>query len=196
MDSLVGNVKSKHIDMGSPILKSIDPNINNDKSSQKKHASGDNQRTDIQEGLFSLNLNADVDNESRSVLLLDDKENLRIHSEDGFLKALNIKPHEKIKVVSIFGNTGEGKSYTMNKVFFDGEECFKTSMSQTSCTLGVWAMYNPKYNVICLDTEGFLGKYIFNFYTVLNVHIYTMINLLFNINKKNYVCFLFISIYR
>lgn len=157
MDSLVGNVKSKHIDMGSPILKSIDPNINNDKSSQKKHASGDNQRTDIQEGLFSLNLNADVDNESRSVLLLDDKENLRIHSEDGFLKALNIKPHEKIKVVSIFGNTGEGKSYTMNKVFFDGEECFKTSMSQTSCTLGVWAMYNPKYNVICLDTEGFLG---------------------------------------
>lgn len=37
-------------------------------------------------------------------------------------------PSEKnlnIKVVSIFGNTGEGKSYTLNQVFFNGAEVFK-----------------------------------------------------------------------
>lgn len=65
----------------------------------------------------------------------------------------------KVKVVSIFGNTGEGKSYTMNHVFFNGEEIFKTSPSQMSCTMGVWAKYDPNLNVICLDTEGLLGKY-------------------------------------
>ncbi|CAG9864454.1 unnamed protein product [Phyllotreta striolata] len=153
MDSLVGNVKSKHMEIGSPILKSIDPNINTYKTNEQKR---DYQRHNVQEGLLSLNLD-DIEDESRSILLLDDQENLRVHSEDGFLKALNIKPNEKVKVIAIFGNTGEGKSYTLNKLFFDGEECFKTSSSQTSCTLGVWAMYNPKHNVICLDTEGFLG---------------------------------------
>lgn len=30
-----------------------------------------------------------------------------------------------VKVVSIFGNTGEGKSYTLNQIFFDGAEVFK-----------------------------------------------------------------------
>lgn len=64
----------------------------------------------------------------------------------------------QVKVVSIFGNTGEGKSYTLNKVFFNGEEVFKTSSSQISCTLGVWAKYDPNLNVICLDTEGLLGS--------------------------------------
>lgn len=37
-------------------------------------------------------------------------------------------PSEKslnIKVVSIFGNTGEGKSYTLNQIFFNGSEVFK-----------------------------------------------------------------------
>lgn len=26
-----------------------------------------------------------------------------------------------------------------------------------SCTLGVWAAYDPELRVICLDTEGLLG---------------------------------------
>lgn len=37
-------------------------------------------------------------------------------------------PSEKnlnIKVVSVFGNTGEGKSYTLNQLFFNGSEVFK-----------------------------------------------------------------------
>lgn len=37
-------------------------------------------------------------------------------------------PNDKnlnIKVVSIFGNTGEGKSYTLNQIFFNGAEVFK-----------------------------------------------------------------------
>ncbi|XP_056648224.1 zinc finger FYVE domain-containing protein 1-like isoform X1 [Diorhabda sublineata] len=150
MNSLTGKMKNRYQDPGTAILQSIDPNINN-----KQDVSGDiNLISDLQ----SLNLTYDIDdNDSKSILLLDDCENLQIKSEEEFLNILNIKPNEKVKVVSIFGNTGEGKSYTMNKIFFDGQEMFKTSSSQTSCTLGVWAMYNPEHKVICLDTEGFLG---------------------------------------
>lgn len=62
-----------------------------------------------------------------------------------------------MKVVSIFGNTGEGKSHTMNYTFFDGTEVFKTSQAQSSCTIGIWAAYNPQWNLIAVDTEGLLG---------------------------------------
>ena len=34
------------------------------------------------------------------------------------------------------GNTGEGKSYTLNQTFFHGEEVFVTSPDQDSCTTG------------------------------------------------------------
>ena len=63
----------------------------------------------------------------------------------------------KVKVVSIFGNTGDGKSHTLNQTFFNGSEIFRTSSEQNSCTLGVWAAFDPILNVICLDTEGLLG---------------------------------------
>lgn len=63
-----------------------------------------------------------------------------------------------LKVVSIFGNTGDGKSYTLNHTFFDGEEVFKTSSSQESCTVGVWAAFCPSLGIIAIDTEGFLGQ--------------------------------------
>nr|CAH7745543.1 unnamed protein product [Callosobruchus chinensis] len=140
--------------MESAFLKSLDPNIiNNDSSARYSQGA-----KDLNEGLKSLNLNDDIeDSDEDSVLLLDDNEKLLIHSEQGFLQALNIDPTDKVKVVSIFGNTGEGKSYTMNHLFFEGEEVFRTSSSQTSCTLGVWAKYNPYLKVICLDTEGLLG---------------------------------------
>lgn len=49
------------------------------------------------------------------------------------------------------------KSHTMNHIFFDGEEIFRTSAAQDSCTLGVWAAYQPTLGVLCLDTEGLLG---------------------------------------
>ena len=70
------------------------------------------------------------------------------------------------KVVSIIGNTGEGKSYCLNRIFFSDfddddlvrEEAFSTSASQESCTIGVWAAYDPMRAVILLDTEGLLGQ--------------------------------------
>lgn len=36
------------------------------------------------------------------------------------------------QVVSIFGNSGDGKSHTLNNVFFGGQEIFKTSSEQVS----------------------------------------------------------------
>lgn len=62
-----------------------------------------------------------------------------------------------VKVLSIFGNTGDGKSHTLNHVLFDGETVFYTSKSPSSCTVGVWAAYNPTLSLIALDTEGLLG---------------------------------------
>ncbi len=62
-----------------------------------------------------------------------------------------------VKVVSIFGNTGDGKSHTLNHTFFGGNEVFKTSATQVSCTAGVWAAYDQVHNAVILDTEGLLG---------------------------------------
>lgn len=62
-----------------------------------------------------------------------------------------------MKVVSIFGNTGDGKSFTLNHTFFGGKEVFPTSANQQSCTVGVWAAFDPKSKVIAIDTEGLLG---------------------------------------
>lgn len=62
-----------------------------------------------------------------------------------------------MKVVSIFGNTGDGKSHTLNYTFFGGKEVFKTSALQTSCTVGVWAAFDPVHNAVIIDTEGLLG---------------------------------------
>ncbi|XP_076756713.1 zinc finger FYVE domain-containing protein 1 isoform X1 [Xylocopa sonorina] len=95
---------------------------------------------------------------SRSFLLIDGQEYLRVSSAEQFVEKLNCSDKDpKVKVVSIFGNTGDGKSHTLNKTFFKGEEVFKTSNDQHSCTLGVWAAFDPALNVICLDTEGLLG---------------------------------------
>lgn len=133
------------------ILKSLDPNINNFPNNVTPSVES------LSSPLESLNLIEEMDYDVKSVPLLDDQEHLLIKSEATFLKALSIPPNRKVKVVSIFGNTGEGKSFTLNHVFFDGERVFRTSASQRSCTIGVWAMYDPKLNVICLDTEGLLG---------------------------------------
>lgn len=62
-----------------------------------------------------------------------------------------------VKVVSIFGNTGDGKSHTLNHILFCGESVFYTSKSPSSCTVGVWAAYDPNLSLVALDTEGLLG---------------------------------------
>lgn len=97
-------------------------------------------------------------NNNKSFLLLDGCENLQVHDAEEFLKKLNCTENDKVKVVSIFGNTGDGKSHTMNQVFFKGEEVFQTSNEQNCCTLGVWVAYDPILNVVCLDTEGLQGR--------------------------------------
>ncbi|XP_057344321.1 zinc finger FYVE domain-containing protein 1 isoform X3 [Manis pentadactyla] len=92
-----------------------------------------------------------------SFLLVDENEEIQVKNEEDFIKKLDCKPDQHLKVVSIFGNTGDGKSHTLNHTFFYGREVFKTSPAQESCTVGVWAAYDPVHKVAVIDTEGLLG---------------------------------------
>ncbi|XP_053670166.1 zinc finger FYVE domain-containing protein 1-like [Anopheles nili] len=94
----------------------------------------------------------------RSFLLMDEQERICVRSADQFCKRLSLSPDTKLKVVSIFGNTGDGKSHTMNHALFGGRDVFKTSSEQASCTMGIWAAYQRQKNVLALDTEGLLGE--------------------------------------
>lgn len=89
--------------------------------------------------------------------LADEQEKLRVHSESEFLDKLGCGDVAGVKVLSIFGNTGDGKSHTLNHILFGGEKVFYTSKSPSSCTVGVWAAYEPQLGLIALDTEGLLG---------------------------------------
>ena len=81
----------------------------------------------------------------------------QVKDEADFISHLNCEDHHLIKVISIFGNTGDGKSHTLNHTFFGGREIFTTSARQHSCTLGVWVAFDPVHNLIVIDTEGLLG---------------------------------------
>lgn len=105
-----------------------------------------------QDELKSINIHYE-----KSFLLLDGHEELRVNSAELFAKRLGCAMDTKMKVVSIFGNTGDGKSHTMNHTFFNGDEVFRTSAAQDTCTLGVWSAFQPNLGVLCLDTEGLLG---------------------------------------
>ncbi|XP_062329311.1 zinc finger FYVE domain-containing protein 1 [Osmerus eperlanus] len=94
---------------------------------------------------------------SRSFLLVDEQENLQVNDEADFLERLGCGDVAGVKVISIFGNTGDGKSHTLNHILFDGEAVFYTSKSPSSCTVGVWAAYDPGLGLVALDTEGLLG---------------------------------------
>ncbi|XP_011504970.1 PREDICTED: zinc finger FYVE domain-containing protein 1-like [Ceratosolen solmsi marchali] len=97
-------------------------------------------------------------NSHKSFLLIDGNEYLKVFSLEQFIQKLGCtKKDLKVKVVSIFGNTGDGKSHTLNQTFFNGLEVFRTSNEQNSCTLGVWVAFDPILNVICVDTEGLVG---------------------------------------
>lgn len=78
-----------------------------------------------------------------SFLLVDENEEIQVMNEEDFIRKLDCKPDQYLKVVSIFGNTGDGKSHTLNHTFFYGQEVFKTSPTQESCTAGVWAACDP-----------------------------------------------------
>ncbi|KPM11553.1 zinc finger domain-containing protein 22 [Sarcoptes scabiei] len=92
-----------------------------------------------------------------SFLLIDERELLQVKSEEEFLNKLGCSPNTLVKVVSIFGNTGEGKSHTLNYTFYDCQEVFHTSPTQNSCTIGIWCAYDRCRRVITIDTEGLLG---------------------------------------
>ncbi|MED6246260.1 hypothetical protein ATANTOWER_015039, partial [Ataeniobius toweri] len=94
---------------------------------------------------------------AQSFLLVDEQENLQVQNEAEFVERLSCVDVAGVKVLSIFGNTGDGKSHTLNHILFGGESVFYTSKSPSSCTVGVWAAYNPTLSLIALDTEGLLG---------------------------------------
>ena len=62
-----------------------------------------------------------------------------------------------VECVAIFGNTGDGKSHTLNHTFFNGRDIFRTSSKQETCTMGVWCAYDPNTKALIFDTEGLLG---------------------------------------
>ncbi|VDP91040.1 unnamed protein product [Echinostoma caproni] len=93
----------------------------------------------------------------RAVQLFDDKERLIYEDHVAFCEDLGCPVDRPVKVVAIVGNTGDGKSYTLNHAFCGGSEVFETSPSQNTCTLGVWAAYLPGKDCLLLDTEGLLG---------------------------------------
>lgn len=47
---------------------------------------------------------------------------LQVTGPEEFLRLLGCQQSAKVKVVSIFGNTGDGKSHTLNHAFFQGRE--------------------------------------------------------------------------
>jgi zinc finger FYVE domain-containing protein 1 len=94
-------------------------------------------------------------------VIIDSNEKFLATDLESFRKKLGLTNIDtKLKVISIFGNSGDGKSHTMNSVFFDGEEVFKTSASQNSCTMGVSINYQKffyNHEILCIDTEGLQG---------------------------------------
>ncbi|KAG8229367.1 hypothetical protein J437_LFUL009682 [Ladona fulva] len=159
-------VNRSHLQEDPPaIMESIDSssihnaytnNINSDKVCGKQPSSLPD--VTLTSDLVSLTLGPKSEETNGcSFLLLDEKEHLKVSSAEKFLSRLGCGSSTRVKVVSIFGNTGDGKSHTLNFTFFDGNEVFSTSSAQDSCTIGVWAAFDPCLRVILLDTEGLLG---------------------------------------
>ncbi|CAF3400423.1 unnamed protein product [Rotaria sp. Silwood1] len=91
-------------------------------------------------------------------LLLNAQEHLTVNNELDFIRQLKSSSQDpNVKCISIIGNTGDGKSYTLNQVFFNGKEKFHTSSTTESCTMGVWAALDENQRTLILDTEGRLG---------------------------------------
>ncbi|XP_074660644.1 zinc finger FYVE domain-containing protein 1-like isoform X2 [Tubulanus polymorphus] len=127
-----------------------------DRMSTHSTSSGQTSLPDIT-NCTNSSLSEDAYAACHSFMLVDDQEELQVENEENFLEKLGAEAGLVYKVVSIFGNTGDGKSHTLNHTFFGGKEVFKTSPSQSSCTVGVWAALDPVHNAIVIDTEGLLG---------------------------------------
>ncbi|XP_063050208.1 zinc finger FYVE domain-containing protein 1-like [Engraulis encrasicolus] len=93
-----------------------------------------------------------------SFLLVDENEEMQVTSVEEFVSGLGCGAEDHLKVISIFGNIGEGKSHTLNHTLYNGREVFRTSDSQDSCTVGVWVAYDPVRGAVVVDTEGLHGN--------------------------------------
>ncbi|KAF7232569.1 hypothetical protein EG68_07678 [Paragonimus skrjabini miyazakii] len=107
----------------------------------------------------------DMSMEFGAVQLVDEKEQLMFEDCEAFVEQLGCPMDQPVKVVAVVGNTGDGKSYTMNHTFFHGTQVFATSPSQTTCTMGVWAAFVPSKSCILLDTE------VTSFYEPVNIDV-------------------------
>ena len=116
------------------------------------------RRSHARRSLFETELS--VCDVSAAFLLMDQNEIVQVGTAAELRTLLGPEASEytTLKVVSIFGNTGDGKSHTFNHAFFDGNEVFNVSAKQVSCTIGVWAKFHPKLNALFIDTEGLLGE--------------------------------------
>lgn len=92
-----------------------------------------------------------------SFFLVDENEEVQVINEEDFIRKLDCKFDQYLKVVFIFGNIGDGKFYIFNYIFFYGCEVFKIFFIQEFCIVGVWVVYDLVYKVVVIDMEGFLG---------------------------------------
>ena len=162
------------------IMASLDPSISKEPS--KVESASDHQRprsshspsATIQTNslpdvlsteLQSLNLLADHENNRLSFLLLDVDDKIGVLDYSELCRKLGCDPSVCAKVVSILGNSGEGKSYALNQIFFphdnDEEEVFPTSSSPDGrCTFGVWAAFEPRTQTLVLVRLPLLKEYL------------------------------------
>jgi zinc finger FYVE domain-containing protein 1 len=93
--------------------------------------------------------------------IIDEEERLihrNLSQEEELLHHLGCEASSTVKVLAIFGNTGDGKSHALNHAVFEGMEVFRTSDRQESCTMGVWLAFSKELDLWCIDTEGLLGS--------------------------------------
>lgn len=147
--------KKKHSNRSIPVA---EPEVDMDSNKIEPN----NKEKQTYEAQSSIELQQPAEEEGRpehekSFLLINENELMQIDTVDQFAEKLGCQSTTLVKVVSIFGSIGHGKSYTLNHTFYDCQEVFQTSSSQESCTIGVWAAYDEKRRVITLDTEGLSG---------------------------------------
>uniref|UniRef100_A0A6A7FVX9 Zinc finger FYVE domain-containing protein 1 n=1 Tax=Hirondellea gigas TaxID=1518452 RepID=A0A6A7FVX9_9CRUS len=111
----------------------------------------------------------------RPCMLLDKNENLRVEDPVYFVKRMgldNSNIDTPLKVLTVVGNIGEGKSHVLNQLFFDGREVFPTSnnsvrqCSTEDITESIGAVSGTiTKGVLVLDTEGKTSNSVQNVYT-------------------------------
>ncbi|CAF1114250.1 unnamed protein product, partial [Rotaria sordida] len=116
----------------------------------------ENDHTIKSDNCLSQQNQSDSDSQ-KEFLLFDTNEHLTINNESEFLHRLKCEKDLSVKCISIIGNTGDGKSYTLNQVFFNGQEIFHTSSTANSSTLGIWTALDEYHRILIFDTEGHFG---------------------------------------